>query len=237
MWFRVLPLLCLFLLSRASRGQQKAIDVPFDSTLVADSPIEATGTLSVRETVVGNQVESLWEGNVVAKNISNKPILLLIGVLEAGGPHSDGGYELIEERFFSPDLIQPGGTIPLRAGSFRRRQCCINPLDEPRDPKAAFRVEFVQFVDGSTFGTPARAKDVFVSRTSTLLVLRNLDQTYSDQGEQKFQTQLLEAHDPVIDLISDTAKEKGTSAAIAQLRKILTLGKKHEAMIGGRLPK
>jgi len=86
MWFRVLPLLCLFLLSRASRGQQKAIDVPFDSTLVADSPIEATGTLSVRETVVGNQVESLWEGNVVAKNISNKPILLLIGVLEAGGP-------------------------------------------------------------------------------------------------------------------------------------------------------
>jgi len=38
MWFRVLPLLCLFLLSRASRGQQKAIDVPCDSTLVADSP-------------------------------------------------------------------------------------------------------------------------------------------------------------------------------------------------------
>lgn len=50
------------------------------------APIEATGTLSVRETVVGNQVESLWEENVVAKNISNKPILLLIGVLEAGGP-------------------------------------------------------------------------------------------------------------------------------------------------------
>jgi hypothetical protein len=159
MWLRVLPFLYLLLLSQASRSQQKAIDVPFDSTLLAESPIEATGTLSVRETVLGNQVQSLSEEDVVAKNMSNKPILLLmIGILEAVGPYSDGGHSLIHDEFFSQDVIQPGGTIPLATGSFGRGACCINPLDEPRDPKAAFRVEFVQFLDGSTFGIGLRQK-------------------------------------------------------------------------------
>jgi len=238
MWFRALTLLCLFLLSQASRGQQKAIDVPFDNTPVAGSPIEVNGTLSVRETVLGNQVESQWEENIVAKNISNKPILLLIGALEAEGPRSDGGLRLILDRFFSPDVIQPGDTLPLLTGSSGRGSCCINPLDEPHDPKAAFRLEFVQFVDGSSFGTPASAKDTFASRTSTLLALRNLNQTYSDQGEQKFLSQLVEAHGPTTAVIRWTAKEKGTGAAIAQLREILTMAKKHDQMIGGQqLPK
>jgi hypothetical protein len=235
MWFRVLPLLCLFLLSQASRSQQKVIDVPFDSTLVAGSPIQATGTLSVLETVVGNQVQSLWDENVVAKNISNKPILLLIGVLEAVGPHSDGGYTLIADRFFSQDVIQPGDTIPyLRTGPVGRSSCCINPLEEPRDPRAAFRVEFVQFVDGSTFGAPARARDVLVSRTSTLLVLRNLDQTYSEQGEQKFNAQLEESarNEPgLLWWIQKTQKKRGTGAAISEVRKMLAFGKEREAMI------
>jgi hypothetical protein len=166
-------------------------------------------------------------------------MLLVIGVLEAVGPYSHGGYGVIDDRFFS-DPIQPGGKILLATGPYGHVQCCINPLDEPHDPKAAFHVEFVQFVDGSTFGDLARAKDVFVSRTSTLLMLRNLDQTYSDQGEQKFRTRLLQAQSPalfeVLEPIRETAKEEATRAAIAELRKILSLGKKHEAMIGGRLP-
>ena len=237
MWFRVLPFFCLFFLSQTSRSQQKTIDVPFDSTMVAENPIQATGTLSVREAVLGNQVQSLWEQNVVAKNLSNKPVLLLIGVLEAVGPYSDGGYRLIEDRFFSQDVIQPGDTFRLMTGTTGRGECCINPLDEPRDPKSAFRVEFVQFADGSIFGDSAKAKDVLANRSSTLLALRKLDRTYSAQGEQKFLSELFEAHGPTFARIRWTAKEKGASAAIAELRESLTIGEKHEAVIGGHPPK
>jgi hypothetical protein len=67
------------------------------------------------------------------------------------GPYSDGGYGLIEDRFFSQDAIQPGDTIPL-SGPEVRTACCIHPLNEPRETEAAFHVEFVQFVDDSTFG-------------------------------------------------------------------------------------
>src|SRR5438270_10592389 len=119
MWFRSLPFSCLFLLSQTSRSQQKQFDVPVDNSPVAESPIGATGTVSVRETVAGNQVESLWEENVVAKNISDKPIILLIGVLDAVGPHSDGGYRLIIDRFFSQDVIRPGDTLPTSRGTIR----------------------------------------------------------------------------------------------------------------------
>jgi hypothetical protein len=35
-----------------------AIDLPIDNTLVADSRMEVTGTVSVREMVLGNRVDS-----------------------------------------------------------------------------------------------------------------------------------------------------------------------------------
>jgi hypothetical protein len=236
MWFRVLPFLCLFLLAQVSRSQQKAIDVPFDNLPIAESPIEATGTLSVRETVVGNQVNSVWTENVVAKNISNKPIVFLVGVLDAVGPRSDGGYRLIIDRFFSHDVIQPGDTFPLATGTTGRGECCINPLDEARDPKAGFRVEFVQFLDGSTSGDPAVAEDALARRTSTLRVLEKLDRTYSAQGEQKFNSQLENESgrngSGDFGLIQKVKKEKGTGAAISQVRKMLALGKERESQIG-----
>jgi glucosamine 6-phosphate synthetase-like amidotransferase/phosphosugar isomerase protein len=77
---------------------------------------------------------------------------------------------------------------------------------------------------------------VLANRTSILLALQKLNQTYSEQGAQKFQAQLLEAHDFIIELIAETAKEKGASAAIAQLREILAIGREHEAMIAGQQP-
>ena len=81
MWLRLLALLCLVLLSSRSLAQQTPIDIPFEDTSVAGSPIEVTGKISVREMIAGNQVTSRWEENVNARNISNKPILLLIGDL------------------------------------------------------------------------------------------------------------------------------------------------------------
>jgi len=125
--------------------------------VAAQNITAVSGNITVQETVAGNEVSSLWVENVVARNISNKPILLLVGVLDAVGPRSDGGYELVIDRFFSERLIQPAETIPLPYGTGQRGECCINPLGDVNEPKASFRVEFVQFVDGSTFANPATA--------------------------------------------------------------------------------
>jgi hypothetical protein len=169
MRFRLLPSLCLFVLSQAAVAEQQAISVPFDNETPAGSPIETTGRVAVRETVAGNEVESSWEENVVARNISNKPILLLIGDLDENGPHSNGGVRRIIENFFGY-AIQPGDSIPFAESTLGSRhvECCINPLNEGRDARATFRVLFVQFLDGSTFGDLAVAGDVLASRTTTL---------------------------------------------------------------------
>jgi hypothetical protein len=235
MRFRLLPSFCLFLFSQAFAAQQQATTVPFDNETAAGSPIETTGKVAVRETVAGNEVESSWEENVVARNISNKPILLLIRDLDENGPHSNGGERKIIENFFG-EAIQPGDSIPLAESGSRRVECCINPLNEGRDAKAAFRVLFVQFLDGSTFGDLAVAGDVLASRTAILEALRELVRVYSEQGEQRFRIQLegRSVHDAseILSIIFTTGKVKGTGAAISQLRKTLAVGEEHEAMIG-----
>ncbi|MGA9862243.1 MAG: hypothetical protein WBQ19_09020 [Terriglobales bacterium] len=117
MWLRLLALLCLVLLSSRSLAQQTPIAIPFEDTSVAGSPIEVTGKISVREMIAGNQVTSRWEENVNARNISNKPILLLIGELVEIGPHSSNGGMLISiDRFFYQNVIQPEASIRLASG-------------------------------------------------------------------------------------------------------------------------
>src|ERR1051325_2038176 len=118
--------------------------------------------------------------------ISIKQNSFWLGFSVAVGPRSDGGYELVIDRFFSERLIQPAERIPLPYGTGQRGECCINPLGEVNEPKASFHVEFVQFVDGSTFGNPATARNQLASRQSTFHLLQELERLYSEQGEQKF---------------------------------------------------
>jgi hypothetical protein len=241
MWFRILPSLWLFLLLQASVAQQEAINVPFDNETVAGSPIEVTGKVSVREMVAGNEVESSWEMDLVAKNVSDKPILLLVGDLDAIGPHSNGGARKVIEYFFGSP-IEPGASIPLGgSGAERRSRCCINPLDQGHDPKASFRLLFVQFLDGSTLGDPTLAHDLLASRTATLQALRELARSYAEQGEHGFQTQLKDILDHnsygVLFMINRTEEEEGTAAAISRVRKLLAVGEEHEATIGKQAKK
>jgi len=236
MRFRFLPFLCLLLLSQISLGQQQTIEVPFENQTGAGSPFDVTGKVLVRETIAGNQSESSWEDEVVLKNTSDKPIVLLIAHLNAVGPHSNRANMLTIDRFFK-GVLHSGDSFPLPGemleGS-REVICCINPLDKGRDPKATFRVSFVQFLDGSTFGDPADAQDVFASRTTVVNALRELARTYSEQGEKQFHIQLAasDASSGVFIRIRQTEQAKGTEAAISQVRSMLTLAKEREAIIG-----
>jgi hypothetical protein len=113
--------------------------VPFDNLTAAGSPIEVNGKVSAREIVAGNEVESSWQMNLVAKNISDKPILLLVGDLDAIGPHTNGGARKVIEDFFGSP-IQPGDSISLRPGAERRSECCINPPGARPRPQSELSV-------------------------------------------------------------------------------------------------
>ena len=89
----------------------------------------------------------------------------------------------------------------------------------------------MQFIDGSTFGDPTSAKDVLASRTSTLYGLRELARTYLEHGEPKFQAQLEQAQGGGFELIRYTEKQKGTDAAVSEVREMLAIGEGRQATL------
>jgi hypothetical protein len=230
---RFFVLFCGLCLAPVCFAQKEPIDVPFDGSALTGTPISATGKISVRETVAANEVKSSWEENVVATNRSTKPILLLIGDFDAVGPHSNGGTRLTMEYFFG-DAISPGETFSLVERTFGQHFCCINPLNEARQPKAAFHLTFVQFWDGSTFGDAAQAEDALANRDRTLKALRTLAQV-AVKDRQRFQSQLeqqLRFDDTlgVFGVIRKTEEQKGTDAAIARTYKVLDAAEDHRDM-------
>jgi hypothetical protein len=233
MSLRFFVLFCWLSLSSPSLAQQEPFDVPFDDAALTASPITATGKISVRETVAANEVKSSWEENVDATNRSTKSILLLIGDFDAIGPHSNGGTRLTMEYFFGGP-ISPGGTFSLVKQSFVRDSCCMNPLRETHEPKATFRLIFVQFLDGSTFGDAAQAENALAIRDRTLQALRTLAQVAA-KDKQRFQSQLerqLQLDDTlgVFASIRGTQEQKGADAAIARTYKILDFAEDYRDM-------
>jgi hypothetical protein len=233
MSLRFFVLFCWLSLSSPSVAQQEPIDVPVDDAALTASPITATGKVSVRETVAANEVKSSWEENVDATNRSTKSILLLIGEFDAISPHSNGGTRLTMEYFFG-DPISPGETFSLVKRSFVQDSCCMNPLRETHEPKATFRLMFVQFLDGSNFGDAAQAENALANRDRTLKALRTLAQVAA-KDKQRFQLQLqreLRLDDTlgVFASIRETQEQKGADAAIARAYKILDFAEDYRDM-------
>jgi hypothetical protein len=221
---------CWLLFSSVSFAQQEPIDVPFDDAALAETPITATGKISVRETVAGNEVNASWEENVDATNRATKSILLLIGTFGAVSLHSNDGATLTTEYFFG-DSISPGETFSLVKQNHVRDSCCMNPLRETHEPKATFRLLFMQFLDGSTFGDAAQAENALANRDRTLKALRTLAQVAA-KDKQRFPSQLelqLRLDDTlgVFGLIHQTQEQEGPEAAIARTYKILDAAEDH----------
>ena len=232
----------------ASPAQQERVNVAFVDKSLPGSPIGVSGQVSLREAVVGNQVESSWIERVVVKNISRKPFLMFVVSLTLIGRHNRGAlrgpgdgptYVLSDDRFFAKTLIQPDESLVLRDTKPEEGEveCCINPLEKGSDPRAEFRVRFAQFADGSSFGDREEAKDELAVRATIVSGLRKLFQSYSERGEQGFLTELernspWSATVPFADLRA-TYKETGVGAAIARAQQILSVAENHEASIRG----
>jgi hypothetical protein len=239
-------LLVVLFLAQTLNAQPQSINVPLVDKTEVGSPFEVSGRVSLQETVAGNQVQWSWGQHVVAKNISGKPILLFVATLTQIGRHPRGKYagpgdgptyELGDDRFFVKNAIKPGESLALRdtTPDTGQLECCINPLDESGQPQAEFRVRFVQFVDGSTFGDSSEAKDELAVRAMIFDGLRGLMKSYSEQGESGFlanmrRQQPWSASLPFAD-IRKSYDANGLKAAITRAQEILAIAENHQASI------
>lgn len=244
-----LVLSCALGFAQSSAAQHEETNVPFVDKSSAGNPLEVTGQILLQETVEGNHVESSWGEKVVAKNMSAKPILLLVTSLTLIGRHNRGvlrgpgdgpTYIASDDRFFNKNALQPGEFLVLRNTKPDKSQveCCVSPSEHGSDPKAEFRVRFVQFADGSTFGDSSEAKNELTVRAMIFDGLRGLIKSYSEQGESGFladmrRQQPWSASSPFAD-IRKSYDENGLSAAIARAQEILAVAENHEASTRGR---
>jgi len=228
-------------------AQDDAINVPLTDATVGTSPFEVHGSALIHEVVLGNQLEWSWGENVVVKNVSDKPVLLLMATLAEAGRHparerhaalGDGPrYTLTQDRFFSDSAIQPAESVVLRdmKPGTPARDCCVNPMDETREPRAEFKILFVQFTDGSVFGDPAAAAQVLGTHKMILEALRQLGQSQPEGGEESFAAKLEEKcislGSSVCSRISAALEGGGTLAALAEARRSLAVAEEHEAAI------
>jgi len=139
--------------------------------------------------------------------------------------------------FFGPDIIKPDGQ---ESFSEPPRSVTTEPYDPNRPPRtrqANFRVVYVQFTDGTTFGDEAFAKHLKDLRRITLQELRRLDRAYAHGGEAAFVAELNEAVSPIevnnfLEGIRRIQREAGTQSALAQVRAALRFAAEHQAGLG-----
>lgn len=242
-------LLSALCLSSAALAQE-VLTVPLVDKTGASSPFQVSGRLLLREAVQANELEWSWGENVAVKNVSGKPILLFVATLtEIGrhpapaGRHSAPGngptYQLEDDRFFSERLIKPGESLVLRdtVPGNPDVACCINPLAEIRDASAEYRLHFVQFADGSTFGDPAEAREALAMRQMIVSALRELLKSCSELGAPGFAAKLTDqspfSTTAIRGQILTKYKEDGIRAALDRTEQILATAERHAAAITG----
>jgi hypothetical protein len=260
---------CALFVCPSSGLQQDVFSVPIQTKSGADTPLQVSGKLTLQESARGNELEWSWGEKVAITNVTGKAILLFVATIAEIGRHpapagrhaalGDGPtYQLEDDRFFNEKLIEPGESLVLRDTKPGAPDvaCCINPLAETHDPSAEYRVQFVQFADGSVFGDPAEARGSLAIRQTILRGLRELLQSYEHDGESGFVARLkdlrsyltnpnlapkVEDHPPffataVCRQIVARYDSDGTLAALGQAKKVLNVAEKHAAMIALRPP-
>jgi hypothetical protein len=218
--------------AEAAMRFQAAILIPFCLTLSAWSqltytvpvrdksdpgnPLQISGTASFTESIVANSVTSSSNFNVKARNVSGKAIVLLLASFDYAGPHGGRTRHPVQIDHFFWGAIAPGDSFVLARSRSRRRTF---PLEAADEPKAEVGIEYVQFVDGSSFGDETAAEDILGLRPVILEALRRLD---AATDKEEFLARLAKKIQPddadrFLEAFRQTQKNYGTAVARTQV--------------------
>jgi len=223
-----------FCLTR-SAWPQLTYTIPVVDKSESGSPLKISGTASFTELIVADSVKSSSSFKVDARNVGEKAIILVRAHFEKTGPHGVGTHQVIQRDHFFWGNIAPGESLVLARGPLAKRPsaCCISPRGPANELKAEVRVQYVQFIDGSTFGDETTAKDILGTRLAILDALRRLDNASNSENflallEQKIQPA---DADIFLETFRRTRKSHGTAAARAQVHTGLTAAAAHAAVM------
>ncbi len=215
-----------FCLTR-SAWPQLTYTIPVVDKSESGSPLKISGTASFTELIVADSVKSSSSFKVDARNVGEKAIILVRAHFEKTGPHGVGTHQVIQRDHFFWGNIAPRESLVLARGDPGRRTsaCCVSPRGPANEPKAEVRVQYVQFIDGSTFGDETTAKDILGTRSAILDALRRLDNAGSNKEFLALLAQKIQPDDAdsFLETFRHTEKHLGTAAARAQLRTGLTV--------------
>ncbi len=125
-----------------------------------------------------------------AHNMTNKVILLFVVSFEAQGPQGPAYSSTYQgEHFFDADGFEPATTENVQTPPFVVGQTVVDGrpvLEGPFRPRAAVRVRFVEFADGSVWGDLDAAKETLSARQATVHELESLQRLYSASTKQEF---------------------------------------------------
>jgi hypothetical protein len=150
---------------------------------------------------------------ILLKNASDKDIILLRAQVREAGPHGPiTDHEINRDHFFW-GALSAGSSIRLITDE--RQPGSLSPVAVARDPTGEFRLQYVEFADGSTWGNELAARDVFSTRLAILGMLQRLRNEVNDE---RFVTLLQERVRPddadrFFESLRKISKNKGTAAA------------------------
>ena len=201
-----------------------------------ESPMRNSGVVEV--TLIKGTSNSLMmsrEDNWKAVNVSSKSIVAFIETLSLRLPEGHMVNRVARyEAFFHPSIIGPNGVADMYS---RSREVRVEGAQaEDSRTICEVRIDWVQFDDGSFFGDPSYAVELFRDRRETWKELARLDNIYGQQGQAAFATALARhASSSVVDAYLEHLrifqKEHDADAVINRLEEHLKMARLRSALL------
>jgi len=217
------------------------VKIPIRDISSHRSPIRVSGTVSFTYND-SNVIRYGYgvEGSIL--NVSHKGIVLTVIHFGAGGVSTPGLDDRVsDDGFFGEAIVQPKHSAPILSAPTQFGQPTVNGKPVPEDvgpnavPWATAKVEFIQFVDGSTWGHADAAQQALESRRKTLQELAMLEPILNGSDKHELMDRLAEdlaknyGYLLGIPYLMNFCKDKAQSCLVDGLQSMIQSAKQHEA--------
>ena len=227
--------LCLvLLLSLASVCFAQVSSVPIIDEASLHSPLDNEGSVTLQRSIEGTSAEVTYSQNWIVRNISSKPILAVHQVLVVH--HAEGGsgvHQANSDMFFGEVRLEPGATLDFSSSPITDRHQTTQSDLQSQIVSCEVTEQWVQFEDGTTFGSPSSGRQALSSRRADLLALEGLNQAYVDGGQEGFLRQLQQPSPASIYIgaLQSIQQRDGTQKAVQLVQKYLTMAKSRKTLL------
>ena len=142
------------------------------------APVAISGTATFTDVFDDKSVGSWGSFSLRGRNLSTKSILLLLAYFDEAAPNQRETRHVICVDHFFWEEIAPGRSFNLPPINSRSQKSELRHGSAPAtDPEAEVRVQYVQFTDGSSYGSKMAADGVLRLRLTILHSLQRLANT------------------------------------------------------------